>query len=194
MADCDNIAVDLAPVDFDVTICSTPAFDVEIIQPDVTLEAISIAGQGPKGDKGDPGEDGESIVGPSGPPGTPGLAASVDAGTTTTGAPGSAANVVNSGTSSTAIFDFTIPRGDVGATGPMGQGIVIKGSVANHAALPATGNTTGDVWVTTDTGHGWAWNGTAWVDIGPIQARSARSCGTKRKPRRTRVSLEFHGK
>ena len=49
MATCDEIAVDLAPIDFDVTICSTPAFDVEIIQPDVTLEAISIAGQGPKG-------------------------------------------------------------------------------------------------------------------------------------------------
>ena len=106
---------------------------------------------------------------PGGPPGSQGLAAYVSVGSTTTGAPGSAASVTDSDPSNNAVLDFVIPRGDTGATGPMGQGIVIKGSVANHAALPASGNTSGDVWVTTDTGHGWAWNGTVWVDIGPIQ-------------------------
>src|SRR4029077_11612521 len=42
------------------------------------------------------------------------------AGSTATGAPGTAANVVNAGTSSAAVFNFTIPRGDVGPTGPQG--------------------------------------------------------------------------
>ena len=37
-----------------------------------------------------------------------------------------------------------------------------KGSVANQAALPSTGNTEGDVWNTEDTGMNYAWTGTAW--------------------------------
>lgn len=52
--------------------------------------------------------------------GDTGDAATVDVGSTTTGAPGTDASVVNSGTESAAIFDFTIPRGDVGAQGPQG--------------------------------------------------------------------------
>ncbi|CAB4136589.1 hypothetical protein UFOVP306_34 [uncultured Caudovirales phage] len=55
--------------------------------------------------------------GVSGSTGPAGAAATIAAGTTTTGAAGSSASVTNSGTSSAAIFDFTIPRGDVGATG-----------------------------------------------------------------------------
>ena len=38
----------------------------------------------------------------------------------TTGAAGSSATVTNSGSSSAATFDFAIPRGDTGATGPQG--------------------------------------------------------------------------
>ena len=169
MATCDTIEVDLAPVDFDVSIC-TSAFDVEIVQADVTLDAVSIAGQGPKGDTGAPGEDGaDGATGAAGPPGSPGTAATIAVGTTATLAPGTNATVANAGSSSTAIFDFGIPAGIQGPVGPQGQGINIKGTVPNHAALPATGNSPGDVWVTTDTGHGWSWSGTTWVDIGPIQ-------------------------
>lgn len=46
--------------------------------------------------------------------------ATIAVGTTTTGAPGSSASVNNSGTDTAAIFNFTIPRGDVGATGATG--------------------------------------------------------------------------
>ena len=60
-----------------------------------------------KGDKGD--------TGPQGP------AATITVGTTTTGNPGSSATVSNSGTSSAAVINFTIPRGDVGATGSQGE-------------------------------------------------------------------------
>lgn len=48
--------------------------------------------------------------------GTPGAAATVSVGSTTTGAAGTSASVTNSGTSSAAVFNFTIPRGDTGAS------------------------------------------------------------------------------
>lgn len=41
-----------------------------------------------------------------------------------------------------------------------------KGSVANQAALPASGNQVGDVYDTQDTGMNYAWNGTAWDSLG----------------------------
>lgn len=47
-----------------------------------------------------------------------GDAATVTIGTTTTGNAGTNASVTNSGTTSAAVFDFTIPRGDTGAAGP----------------------------------------------------------------------------
>lgn len=80
----------------------------------------------PRGDTG--------ATGPTGATGAPGAAATIAVGTTTTGAPGSSATVVNSGTSSAAIFDFTIPRGDTGATGPTGA--------TGAAATIAVGTTT----------------------------------------------------
>lgn len=55
-----------------------------------------------------------SKVGPQGP------AATVDAGKTETAAPGDVAVVTNSGTTSAAIFDFKIPRGEKGDEGPRG--------------------------------------------------------------------------
>lgn len=65
-----------------------------------------------------------------GPPGPPGPAATIQVGTVTTGAPGSSAQVNNSGTSSAAIFDFVIPQGPqgIGIQGPQGpQGEAIQG-------------------------------------------------------------------
>lgn len=61
--------------------------------------------------------------GPQGPPGVDGadgLAATVDVGTTTTRPPGTPALVTNTGDTTNAIFNFAIPRGDVGAQGPVG--------------------------------------------------------------------------
>jgi len=53
--------------------------------------------------------------------GDQGDAATLDVGSTTTGAAWTDALVENSGTTSEAIFDFTIPRGDKGETGDAGE-------------------------------------------------------------------------
>ena len=98
--------------------------------------------QGEKGDKGDKGDTGatgatgpqgpagpDGPVGPQGPTGptgpqgpagqdgADGAAATIAVGTVTTGQPGTSATVTNSGTSSAAVFDFTIPQGEKGETG-----------------------------------------------------------------------------
>lgn len=41
-----------------------------------------------------------------------------------------------------------------------------KGSVATQSALPASGNTVGDVYDVQDSGMNFAWNGTAWDALG----------------------------
>ena len=59
--------------------------------------------QGPKGDTGETGETG--------------LAATITVNSTTTSAPGTPANVINSGTTSAAVLNFTIPQGEKGENG-----------------------------------------------------------------------------
>ena len=48
------------------------------------------------------------------------ITSTVSVGTTTTGNAGTSASVVNVGTSKDSILSFTIPRGNVGATGAIG--------------------------------------------------------------------------
>lgn len=43
-----------------------------------------------------------------------------------------------------------------------------KGSVATVAALPSSGNTTGDVYNVEASGMNYAWDGTAWDSLGEI--------------------------
>lgn len=62
--------------------------------------------------------------GADGAPGVAGKAATIAVGSVTTGEAGSAASVVNSGTESAAVIDFTIPagaKGEQGAKGPQGE-------------------------------------------------------------------------
>lgn len=62
--------------------------------------------------------------GADGAPGAAGKAATIAVGSVTTGEAGSAASVVNSGTESAAVIDFTIPagaKGEQGAKGPQGE-------------------------------------------------------------------------
>jgi len=88
-------------------------------------------------------------MGPPGPAGPAGAASTVPGPAGPQGAPG-------------------VP----GSAGPPGPTLTPKGSVANSAALPASGNTKGDLYTTLDTGHGWVWDGSAWRDQGPFQGQT----------------------
>ena len=62
-----------------------------------------------------------------------------------------------------------------GYSGTPGAGINVKGSVATSADLPPTGNSSGDAYITTDTGDLWVWNGTTWIDTGKIVGPQGQS-------------------
>ena len=74
-------------------------------------------------------------VGPQGPTGPTGPGATIQVNSTVTGAPGTNASVTNVGSLQNALFNFVIPRGDVGATGatgatgPQGPGVAAGGTV-----------------------------------------------------------------
>jgi hypothetical protein len=77
----------------------------------------------PKGYKGDTGADGAD--------GADGQAATIEVGTVSTGLPTDPASVTNTGTSTAAVFDFVIPKGDkgdTGATGATGAGVASGGT------------------------------------------------------------------
>lgn len=93
---------------------------------------------GPTGPTGATGPVG--ATGPTGPTGATGAAATVAAGTTTTGAAGTSASVTNSGTSSAAVFNFTIPQGATGPTGPTGP-TGLTGPTGPQGATGPTGPT-----------------------------------------------------
>ncbi|MBR2834063.1 MAG: hypothetical protein IKE75_06565 [Bacilli bacterium] len=87
------------------------------------------------------------ITGPTGPTGPAGPA-TITIGTTTTGDPGTDANVTNAGTPENVILDFIIPTGETGPTGPTGPtgetptitiGTVTTGDPGTDAAATITG-------------------------------------------------------
>ena len=47
-------------------------------------------------------------------------------------------------------------------------GMTYKGTVATVAALPASGNKIGDVYHVSENGSEYAWNGTAWEELGQL--------------------------
>ena len=81
-------------------------------------EKGDIGDTGPQGEKGDTGPQGpqgpQGEKGDTGDTGPQGIAASVAVGTVTTLPPGSQATVVNRGTATAAVFDFSIPQGEKG--------------------------------------------------------------------------------
>jgi hypothetical protein len=94
--------------------------------------------------------------------GTSGSGATVDVGTTTTLAAGSAATVGNSGTTTNAIFDFGIPKGD---KGDPGDGVEYKGPINPTTAAPSQFSS-GDFYVSTAAGNALpAWTGLTVVAV-----------------------------
>lgn len=72
----------------------------------------------------------------------------------------------------------TITKSKAGVKGDKGDdgtSVTIKGSVATSTALPSSGNTIGDGYITDDNGHLWVWTGTAWTDAGQIKGDSGQT-------------------
>ena len=67
-------------------------------------------------------------IGPIGPTGNPGTAATIQVGEVTSG---DVASVENTGTSTAAVFDFVLPKGDPGPQGPQGE----KGETGDPANI-----------------------------------------------------------
>lgn len=120
------------------------AKDVNVFIPSVTENIISWTNKA-----GLPNPDPVNIKGEQGMAGKDGTAATITIGTVTTGEPGSSAAVVNSGTTTAAVFDITIPRGDKGADGA-GAGDVIA---AADNTFTATNTFEGVMKTTCDMQH-----------------------------------------
>ena len=108
----------------DVVVVNEPPRTV--IVENTNTNTVSVIWPGPPGAQGQPGQNGQS--------------ATIAVGTVTTGAPGSQATVQNVGTSSAAIFNFSIPAGAQGQQGIQG----VKGDTGNagQAATITIGSVT----------------------------------------------------
>ena len=67
-------------------------------------------------------------------------------------------------------------KGDEGDKGNPGYGVNYKGQVAVPQDLPSNAQTN-DAWQSLDTKHLWIWNGSVWLDAGPISAGPAGPMG-----------------
>ena len=94
--------------------------------------------QGPEGPQGPKGPQG--ATGATGATGADGQAATISVGTVTTGEPGTDASVTNSGTSSAAVLDFTIPRGQRGLAATIRVGNTVTGAPGSAASVTNSGS------------------------------------------------------
>lgn len=117
---------------------------------------------GATGTTGSTGPTGLTVTGPTGANGTTG----------TTGATGATGTTGTDG-----IDGITGATGPTGVTGAAGGGIIYLGTVATSAALPVSA-AVGDAYVTIDTDHLWAYNGTTWDDLGPVGVLITGPTGT----------------
>ena len=121
---------------------------------------------GIKGDRGLTGQDGQN--GQNGQNGAPGTAATISVGNTTTGAPGSDAEVTNTGSSSAAVFNFKVPRGDQGQQGPpgpAGSGVNYLGSIDPTTDPEPADPDNGDLYISSAAGSS-SWAGLTTVQKG----------------------------
>jgi hypothetical protein len=127
-------------------------------------------------------------VGPQGPTGPTGPGATIQVNSTVTGAPGTNASVTNVGSLQNALFNFVIPRGDVGATGatgatgPQGPGVA-AGGTAGQVLIKASSVDYATAWLTlTGTGTVTSVNGSGGttgltLTGGPITAAGTLTLG-----------------
>ncbi len=169
---------------------------------DFTQEQLASL-KGPKGDKGDTGDTGaagaQGPQGPQGPQGVQGLqglqgpagnAATITIGSVTTSAPGTSANVTNSGTSSAVVLDFVLPKGKDGADGGVTvdeelsatstnpvQNRAVKAALDNRAVLDDTNtftspNTFDIIYMQKNIGSIRWYEGSQSVVVGHVNAES----------------------
>ena len=96
--------------------------------------------------------------------GDPGEAATIQVGTVTASDPGSNPQVTNSGTEQDAVFNFVLPRGEQGPTGPAGPTQVTFGA---RSSFPETGQEN-MLYVdnTVNPALAYIWNGSAYIPAG----------------------------
>jgi hypothetical protein len=113
------------------------------------------------------------------PAGQPGTAATVTVGTVTSIA-GPNPTVTNSGSTTAAVLNFGLVKGD---KGDAGSGVTIKGTLEGAATPLPVGPVAGDMYIvgtpvptavsavapTIIPGDGLVWSGSAWQDVGPIR-------------------------
>ena len=95
-------------------------------------------------------DTGAQVKGPQGdqgPKGDPGEAATVTVGTTQTGEAGTEATVQNGGTTSAAVLNFVIPRGEKGDTGAAGPGVSVG------SGTPSDPGQVGECYIDVTTGN-----------------------------------------
>lgn len=112
------------------------------------------------------------------PAGAAGTAATIAVGTTVSGATPSVTNV---GTSSAAVFNFVLQKGD---KGDAGSGVTIKGTLVGAATPLPTSPAVGDMYIlgtplptaapspavgVKADGDGITWTGTSWTNVGQIR-------------------------
>lgn len=143
--------------------------------------------QGPQGETGPQGPQGDTgATGAQGPQGDAGTAATITIGAVTTGTAGSNVVVTNSGSSTAAVLNFTIPKGDTGdsANVTAGTGIAVNagevslapafytateylqlpvGTTAERPSTPSTGM----MRFNTSTNRFEGYTGTAWMVLSP---------------------------
>lgn len=103
--------IEIGENQYALNVAANPTTVIELAEPEITAEiaqnpvtTIEVC-------------VGAGTPGPVGPVGPQGDAATIQVGTTQTGAPGTDAEVTNSGTQQAAIFNFVIPRGEPGSGG-----------------------------------------------------------------------------
>lgn len=111
--------------------------------------------------KGDTGQTGQT--------GATGATPNISVGTVTTGNPGTSASVSLDPSSTPAApkFNFTIPRGAVGETGPQGAGLIVRGSVSTVGDLTQYEATAqvGDAYLCQADNKIYIWSGSNWFPM-----------------------------
>jgi hypothetical protein len=78
---------------------------------------------------------------------------------------------INGNGNTYASWALVLGAGEVGPTGPTGaQGtsITVKGQVATVGNLPSVSNVVNDAYIVTANGNLYVWNGSIWINAGPI--------------------------